>query len=132
MVDGWFRTGDLVRFDEDGFMYITGRIKNLIVLSNGENVSPEAIEELFYKEPTVRDCLVSETKVNGKSVLGIEIIPLVPNLDAANDDELYELVKQTVDKVNSELPAFMQIRNIKLRKTDFPRTGNLKIARNAK
>lgn len=132
MVDGWFRTGDLVRFDEDGFMYITGRIKNLIVLSNGENVSPEAIEELFYKEPTVRDCLVSETKVNGKSVLGIEVIPLVPNLDAANDDELYELVKQTVDKVNSELPAFMQIRNIKLRKTDFPRTGNLKIARNAK
>lgn len=130
--DGWFRTGDLVRFDDEGFMYITGRIKNLIVLSNGENVSPEAIEELFYKEPTVKDCLVKEETVNGKSVLGIEIIPLVPNLDAADDEELYGLIKQTVDKVNSALPAFMQIRKITVRKTDFPRTGSLKIARNQK
>lgn len=130
--DGWFRTGDLVRFDDEGFMYITGRIKNLIVLSNGENVSPEAIEDLFYKEPIVKDCLVSETVINEKSVLGIEVIPLVPNLDTADDNELYEMVKQTVDKINSELPPFMQVRKITVRKTDFPRTGSLKIARNQK
>lgn len=130
--DGWFRTGDLVRFDDDGFMYITGRIKNLIILSNGENVSPEAIEELFYAKNSVKDCLVKEETVNGKSVLGIEIMPYLPSVEFMDDDDVYELMKEITDNINSTLPSYMQIRKITIRKTDFPRTGSLKIARNIK
>ena len=130
--DGWFKTGDLVRFDDEGYMYITGRIKNLIILSNGENVSPEAIEELFYKKDSIKDCLVKEETVNGKSVLGIEIMPYLPSVEFMKDDEIYELMKEITDSINETLPSYMQIRKITVRKTDFPRTGSLKIARNVK
>lgn len=70
--DGWFKTGDLVEFDDNDWIYITGRIKNLIILPNGENVSPEEIEELFYKQPLVKDCLVQEMEMNGNTVIGVE------------------------------------------------------------
>ena len=59
--DGWFKTGDLGRLDEDGCLYLTGRIKNLIILGNGENVSPEELETLAVNQiPGVRDALVTE------------------------------------------------------------------------
>lgn len=79
--DGWFKTGDLVEFDDNDWIYITGRIKNLIILPNGENVSPEEIEELFYKQSLVKDCLVQDMEMNGNTVIGVEIIPYMPELD---------------------------------------------------
>lgn len=130
MSDGWFKTGDLVRFDDDGYMYIVGRIKNLIILSNGENVSPESIEELFYKEPTIKDCLVKEEQFNGNSVIGIEILPFMPMFEGKSQEEIYSEMKKITDKINSSLPSYMKIRKISVRETDFPRTGSLKIARN--
>ena len=130
--DGWFKTGDLGRMDDEGFIYITGRIKNLIILSNGENVSPEAVEEVFYRDPLVKDCLVSETEVEGAPCIGIEILPYAPLVEGLSPEEVYEKVRSMVKRVNENLPSYMQVATFKVRDTDFERTPSMKIARTLK
>ena len=127
--DGWLRTGDLVRFDENGYIYITGRIKNLIILSNGENVSPEELEEIFYKKDIVRDCLVSETELNGKQVIGIEFLPEASAVKNMKEEEIYNLFRQLVNDINKTLPTYKQIAKVSIRKDDFKRTNAMKISR---
>lgn len=128
--DGWFKTGDLVEFDDNDWIYITGRIKNLIILPNGENVSPEEIEELFYKQPLVKDCLVQEMEMNGNTVIGVEIIPYMPELEGATEEEIQNRLQETVNEVNKELPPFKRVLKLKLRTEDFKRNGAMKILRN--
>ena len=127
--DGWLRTGDLVSFDEEGFLYITGRIKNLIILSNGENVSPESLEEPFYADPCVRDAMVKEDELNGNTVIAIEILPFMPAFDGKPWEEVEAYMNQLVAKVNATLPTTHQIRKVTVRTEDFKRTGSMKVAR---
>jgi len=127
--DGWLRTGDLVSFDEEGFLYITGRIKNLIILSNGENVSPESLEEPFYADPCVRDAMVKEDELNGSNVIAIEILPFMPAFDGKPWEEVEAYMNQLVAKVNATLPSTHQIRKVTVRTEDFKRTGSMKVAR---
>ena len=124
--DGWLKTGDLAEIDEDGFVYIVGRIKNLIILSNGENVSPEVIEEPFYQNPAVRDCLVKEDD----GAIAIEILPNMPAFEGRSWEEVEAFFKKLVDEVNATLPSSHHITKISVRKEDFKRTGSLKVARN--
>ena len=127
--DGWLKTGDLVRFDDEDYMYIVGRIKNLIILSNGENVSPESIEEPFYKDPKLRDCLVKEEEVDGRVVIAIEILPRMEEF--GNDwDEIEAYFKHLVGEINATLPTTHQISKITVRREDFKRTGAMKVSRN--
>ena len=127
--DGWLKTGDLVRFDEQDYMYIVGRIKNLIILSNGENVSPESIEEPFYKDPKLRDCLVKEEEVDGRAVIAIEILPRMEEFgDNWNEVEAY--FKRLVGEINATLPTTHQISKVTVRREDFKRTGAMKVSRN--
>ena len=124
--DGWFKTGDLVRMDEEGFLYITGRKKEVIVLSSGENVSPAEVETKFGALDTVQDCLVYESE----GILVLEVLPRAVVLKAVGGENPEEYLKAQISQVNQTLPAFMRINKIIVRATDFVRSPSMKIVRN--
>jgi long-chain acyl-CoA synthetase len=128
--DGYFKTGDLVRIDDEGFLYITGRIKEIIVLSNGENVSPAELEVKFYSLDVVQDCLVYGTNEDGQEKLVLEVLPRASSVKALGIDDLHAYLKTEVSKINATLPSFERINKIIIRDTDFVRTPAMKIARN--
>lgn len=127
--DGWLKTGDLVKIDDNGYIHIVGRIKNLIILPNGENVSPEELEEIFYKSEYVKDCLVKEDELNGKKVIGIEFLPNTEAIKAMSENDIYNLFRQLVAEINKTQPTYKQISKISIRTEDFKRTNAMKISR---
>ncbi len=127
--DGWLRTGDLCHFDEEGFLYITGRIKNLIVLSNGENISPESLEEPFYADPCVRDAMVKEDEFHGQNVIAVEILPFMPAFDGKPWEEVEAYMHALVARINEGLPTTHRIVKVTVRTEDFKRTGSMKVSR---
>ena len=127
--DGWLRTGDLCRFDEEGFLYITGRIKNLIILSNGENISPESLEEPFYADPCVRDAMVKEDEFHGQNVIAVEILPFMPAFDGKPWEEVESYMHALVARINEGLPTTHRIVKVTVRTEDFKRTGSMKVSR---
>lgn len=128
--DGWLRTGDLVSFDDEGYMYIVGRIKNLILLSNGENISPESLEDAFYKCDKLRDCLVREDMEDGRGVIAVEIYPRMEEFVDMKWDEVEDYFRKVLKEVNSTLPSTHRISKLIVRKEDFKRTGTMKVSRN--
>lgn len=129
--DGWLKTGDLVEEDEEGYITIVGRIKNLIILSNGENISPEEIEEVYYKENFVKDCLIKEDTMNGEPVIAIEIFPYGPEVEGLSPEEIQKKAEDVVAKVNATMPTFKRVTKVMVRSEDFKRTGAMKIDRKA-
>ncbi len=128
--DGYFKTGDLVRIDEDGFLYITGRLKEIIVLSTGENVSPAELEVKFCGIDVIQDCLVYDACENGREQLVLEVLPRMTKVKELGIQNVYAYVKAEVDKINETLPTFERINKLIIRDTDFIRTPAMKIARN--
>ncbi len=123
--DGWFRTGDMVLIDADGDLYIKGRVKNVIVLDNGENVLPEEIESKLYESKCVQECLVYADKDNAQIIAEI-----LPNYQMPlAKDEVDNLVHQTIKAYNNTCLPYMRIGKTVLRDTEFPKTGSLKIRR---
>ncbi len=129
--DGYFKTGDLVRIDADGDIYITGRIKNVIILSNGENVSPEELEAMINAVPLVQDCIVYEGKSPvGAAVIAAEIYPNAKAVEKSGCADPEAAIRAAVEKINSQLPEFMRVKKVSFRDTDFPRSASMKIIRN--
>ena len=126
--DGWFKTGDLARFDEDGFLYITGRTKEIIVLSNGENVSPAEVEAKFNELETVQDSLIYAEN----DVLVLEVVPRNTVLMTLGKEDPIAFLREQLNEVNRTLPGYQRVAKIVIRDTDFKRSPSMKILRNQK
>ena len=128
--DGWFRTGDLARLDDEGFLYITGRIKEIIVLPSGENVSPAEVEAKFNELPFIQDCQVFEDlSESGAHILALEVVPRASELAGMEKDKVGAFITAELEKVNAALPSFERVNRIVIRTSDFERTPSMKIVR---
>lgn len=130
--DGWFKTGDYGKLSKEGFLVITGRKKNLIVLKNGKNIYPEEIEAYIQAIPYVKEVVVySVTDENNlESGLCAEIFPDYESPELKDSENIAETVKKDVQSVTSELPVYKKISKIKLREKEFIKNSSNKIKRN--
>ena len=128
--DGWFKTGDLVKMDDDGFLYITGRIKEIIILSNGENVSPAELEAKFNALDIIQDSQVFEdVNENGAHILALEVVPRAAEMAKLSLDNPAEYITKELERVNAALLPYQRVSKITIRSTDFERTPSMKIVR---
>lgn len=129
--DGWYRTGDVGYMDNDGYIYITGRKKSVIVLENGKNVFPEEIEEYLAGVETIAECVVvGRKKEDGEVVLTAIVFPTFEKFEKDEPIEsIAEKIKADVNEINKKLPSFKHVRNIEIRNTEFERTTSRKIKR---
>lgn len=130
--DGWFRTGDMGHMDKDGYIYITGRCKSVIVLENGKNVFPEEIEEYLANIEGVKESVAVGRKAEGSDEIVLTAI-IVPDLDAfpngASDEEIYKVLHERIVAMNKKLASFKQVRALEIRREEFPKTTSRKIRR---
>ncbi len=135
----WLYTGDLGYMDKDGFFYITGRKKNVIVTKNGKNIFPEEVESYLNKSPFIQESLVygvedettSEMYVNAQIVIDLDAIKEKLNINSPSDSQIYELIKSEIKLVNKSMPLYKRISNFSVREHEFIKTTTKKIKRYA-
>ncbi len=119
--DGWFKTGDLGYIDDDGFLFVTGRIKNLIILSNGKNVSPEELEGKVIDEI---DSVIEAVVFEKDDKIAIEMF-----LDTEKYPNAKDEIQEQINAFNRHMPAYKKIQEVSVRDTEFPKTTTMKIKR---
>lgn len=127
--EGYFKTGDYGCLDNDGYIYITGRKKNIIILDNGKNIYPEEIEEYLYRCDLIEECVVASRIIDGEELLSAIIYPCYSRFEGKEDQAIKDEIKKAVMDINRSLPSFKQIRNIEIKKTEFEKTTTKKIIR---
>ena len=130
--DGWFHTGDIGKIDKDGFVYITGRCKNLIVLKNGKNIYPEEIEEFLGEIPLIKEVVVYAAKLSGDAgkALGAEIYPDFDKAKELGIIDIEDHIKRSIYSYNEKQPPYKAVKQIVFRKEEFEKTTSKKIKRN--
>ncbi|MCM1040043.1 MAG: AMP-binding protein [Ruminococcus sp.] len=123
--DGWLATGDLGYVDEEGFVFLTGRKKNLIITPNGENVSPEELENKIGENRLIQEILVREAE----SVIEAEVYPDYDYAKKKKITDIAAAVQQIIDDYNQNAPAYKRIYRMKLRESEFEKTPSKKIKR---
>ena len=136
IVDGWLYTGDYGRIDKDGFLYITGRKKSVIVTKNGKNVFPEEVEFALTENDYIEEAFVHEDEsLSGEdTIIKAEIYPnyvlIKQDMERElDDDEMYDFIKRVVDDINDRMPPYKRVKRIGIRKTEFVKTTTRKIKR---
>ena len=135
--DGWLYTGDLGYMDDDGFIVVTGRKKNVIVLKNGKNVFPEEMEPTLGLNKYIKDCIIFERRTGKDDVINIEIgTSIVPNIEIIErelgkmeKEEILNILKKEVKTFNETLPDYKIITYVEIREEEFEKTPSGKIKR---
>ncbi len=133
--DGWFRTGDLAKIDKDGYIYITGRKKFVIILKNGKNIYPEEIETLINKSELVKECMVFGMPTEDDNVtLSVKIVYNKEYIEemygSISEQEIREKVWNWVKEVNKTMPKYKYVKKLLLTDEELVKTTTLKIKRN--
>ncbi|MEN2997534.1 MAG: AMP-binding protein [Brevinematia bacterium] len=141
LVNGYLRTGDLGYIDKEGYVYITGRIKNIIVTHGGKNVYPEEIEEKLNESPYVLESLVVGRKISKDEAIGEEVFAfIVPDFNyiefeketpihKVDYSEIEKIIESVVREINSKLPDYKKIKGYKILTEELPKTSTRKIKR---
>ncbi len=133
--DGWLYTGDYGYMDDDGFLYVSGRKKSVIVTKNGKNIFPEEVEYYLLESEYIQEVLVHgiEGERNNDVVVKAEIYPnysfIAEQKGELTTAELTELMQTIIDEVNEKMPTYKRVKRFNIRKTDFEKTTTQKIKR---
>ena len=137
LIDGWFHTGDLGKIDENGYLYITGRCKSVIITKNGKNIYPEEVEYYLNDNPLISEALVlgikheddDETYVNAQIFPNIEAITEYLKGTVPSKEEIKKIISDIVKSVNEKLPNYKHIKSFNIRDKEFEKTTTQKIKR---
>ena len=140
--EGYFNSGDIGYIDEKGFIYLTGRSKNVIVTQNGKNVYPEEIEMLLDREAEIKESMVygkapeadskkdaKELIITAKIIPDYEKIKEIHGIEESEDDKVYDIIWNKVKEVNKKLTSYKAIKSLEIKKDEFEKTSTMKIKR---
>lgn len=137
IIDGWFHTGDLGKIDKNGYLYITGRCKSVIVTKNGKNIYPEEVEYYLNDNPLISEALVlgiqkendDETYINAQIYPNIQAITEYLKGSVPTKEEIWKIISDVVASVNKKLPNYKHIKGFDIRDNEFEKTTTQKIKR---
>ena len=132
--DGWFKSGDLGKFDNDGHLYIVGRAKDVIVLPSGKNVHPEDLEVHYAKSPLVEELCVLGVEDKAEKHAGAEklVAVVIPDFEYLKQNGIgnsREAIRYELDNIGRALPEYQRVRDYVIRSEPIPRTATRKIKR---
>ena len=130
-VNGWFNTGDLARIDDEGYIFLTGRKKNVIVLKNGKNIYPEEIEPLIDKIPYVVESVVmgEEDGDDYRLVAHVVYDPEAEEVKGKSEEYIQTMADADIEMISREMPTYKRIKQVYLRTEPFEKTTTQKIKR---